>query len=895
LAADTGLKTTSAAAAVVATGRIYYVDSQVGIDTANGLAATVGAAGTGPWRTLAKLAKASLVAGDQVVLACNSTWQETLVIRASGTAAKPISITTPTAGCTTGPVIDGGSPLLPTAWRQQKGQTYRATLSSAPLQLTGAGIQWPLAHHPNRGYNPLYPASPYVAMTSDGGSTTVSGRLRGTSLVIGAELPLPAGASIDTGTLVRIRTNAWTIEERQITSGSSGRYTLDTPTIYPIVKGWGYYLLGRPWMVDSVGEWAYDSTAGQVVAYMPGTTAPTTTIYATTLAVGIDLQGTSNVIVDGLTVRRVGTGANVRATTGTVLRALRIEDTAGLGIDAVGSVNATVASNQISRTGRDAIAGVGDGGSDAKGMTIRSNTISQSGVLVQNGSPASLPVRSFASIYTGPNAVVQDNSITDSGYIGIRYMASSAIERNVVTNSCLVLDDCGAIYTWGTTPNNSGVRNNVVRRVVGNLDGKIAGTATAAQGIYLDDYTSGATVENNTVIDADNGIQVHDAFNNTLRGNKLFANRRSQIWLQETGSVYKSTGDLYGNVIDGNHFGPTLAGAVALQLDTINASTKGFGTFSRNRYLDNVSTWSVKERTKAGSQQMSTAQWQASAGIGSTTSVDRDGFSQRALPYASYATKGANLVSNGSLASGLQGWTQWTSSTTAGTLVRETCPAGTCMRYVPGGAAGLISSPNFSVVAGQWYRLTIDIRADNNNQAVNLLVRRGGGANGYESLSDRSLALTAGTSWQRQSLLFQATKTVNRADPVTKDLGARVDIEGLTTGHSLSMANLELVAVDIDSTSLTIGSVVNASANPVALACPLATASQRYCTSMRRLTDLQLQTWPATVAAYSTELVYGLNASLVDSDNDGIPDSQDICPNTPAMQAVNAVGCPLGQ
>jgi hypothetical protein len=40
--------------------------------------------------------------------------------------------------------------------------------------------------------------------------------------------------------------------------------------------------------------------------------------------------------------------------------------------------------------------------------------------------------------------------------------------------------------------------------------------------------------------------------------------------------------------------------------------------------------------------------------------------------------------------------------------------------------------------------------------------------------------------------------------------------------------------------------------------------------------------------------IFAPNASLVDSDNDGIADSQDLCPNTPAGAVVNNEGCPIG-
>ena len=143
----------------------------------------------------------------------------------------------------------------------------------------------------------------------------------------------------------------------------------------------------------------------------------------------------------------------------------------------------------------------------------------------------------------GTAAVVSDNVVINSGYIGIRIHSGSRVEGNFVYGACSTLDDCGGIYTWQSSEVT--IRGNVVVRSRGFLHGlPPAERNTSAQGIYLDETTVDSLLDNNTVVDADHGIQVHVSSRNTISGNRLLANRRSQIWLQSTRNREYATGDV---------------------------------------------------------------------------------------------------------------------------------------------------------------------------------------------------------------------------------------------------------------------------------------------------------------------------------------------------------------
>ena len=83
--------------------------------------------------------------------------------------------------------------------------------------------------------------------------------------------------------------------------------------------------------------------------------------------------------------------------------------------------------------------------------------------------------------------------------------------------------------------------------------------------------------------------------------------------------------------------------------------------------------------------------------------------------------------------------------------------------------------------------------------------------------------------------------------------------------------------------------------DPVQVACPLAGAEAPLCGSFLRLTDLAPVSWPQLLQGRSTEIIYTRDSTLVDSDGDGIVDSQDRCAASPAGRAVDSAGCAIGQ
>ena len=886
----------SAAAATVTASAVYYVDSLQGSDVNNGLSATAAAGGAGPWRSLARLKAASLAAGDAVRLVCGGVWAETLALASSGTNGNPITVAAHPAGCAAKPLITGATTLAASQWSLHQGSIYKTSLASAPSQVISSVGTLTQAHHPNRGKDLSDPDSIYVRLAADADTVLLYNRPVSTYMVTGSDLALPAGASVTAGTQVRIRSNAWTIEEKTISATAGSRLTFSTPTSYPLKAGWGYYLVGQLWMLDEPGEWHYDAIARTLYVWMPDSRAPGATVATSRLATGIDLEARRYITVDGLAVKAVGTGVNLKSSVGVLVRNSLIEDTSDFGANAANSLGATIDGNTFSRTGNDGISGQDDIVPVAGGMLVQNNVLTDIGVTLRGASPVSLPRRVRAAIRPGAAATVVGNRITNAAYIGIWPLANSTVSNNVVYGACTVLDDCGAIYVSGAN-NNGIIAGNLVQRTRGALAGKSPAAAyTQAQGIYLDDYASGVRVMGNTVIDADSGIQLHVASNNIVSGNKLYGNRNSQLWLQENHNDVNPLGDLAGNTITANQIAPTSASARGIYLDTVIKDTSRFGFFDHNRFLDAVYPLVAEERTPLQVTRFTLADWRNARSGGVARGLDANGSGTSQTLFASVLMNGGNAVPNGQLGSSIAGWTSWNEIKPLGSLQREACTPGWCARYVAGASPGLMSSPNFSVTATTWYRLSFDASTGADNQLLTVFVRRGGGgSNGYESLSDRSLNVTAGRSWKRYSVIFKATKTINAADPLSKDLGARVDFQNIAPGNFVSVANLELVPI-IPAETLTRSDIlVNLSSNAIQADCPSLLTQPASCAIYARLSDNQPVSWPAYLGPRSAEIIYTRDARLLDADGDGIADAQDACPGTPAGQAVNSRGCALGQ
>ena len=213
-----------------------------------------------------------------------------------------------------------------------------------------------------------------------------------------------------------------------------------------------------------------------------------------------------------------------------------------------------------------------------------------------------------------------------------------------------------------------------------------------------------------------------------------------------------------------------------------------------------------------------------------------------------------------------------------------------------GGSLTILSSPNFSVTAGQWYRVSFDAATGQNGQSINVVVRRGGGAGvGYEYLMPAAEAFAGSTAWKRYSFLFQATKSITAGNGTTSEFGARVDFERNQPLSTLSVAKLEMVTLSPAQAALQLKLLLNPAPSNASIECAALGVAPNLCGYFVYMQDNSSVAWAAPVAPLSGIPIYTRDTTLTDTDGDGVADQQDACPATPAGLAVNARGCAINQ
>ncbi|SFO30333.1 right-handed parallel beta-helix repeat-containing protein [Nitrosospira briensis] len=760
-----------------------------------------------------------------------------------------------------------------------------------PLGLYIGNTAHVTAHHPNRGHDSNEPESPYIVMASD--SNSVSNTTAGSSYIpLHPDPAVPSATRLMApGVSVFVRSAPWMLERKTITSVQQDKILLDSPTKYRLRAGYGYFLTGARWMLDDPGEWLYDTGSRAIHLRTSDMAAPGSRVSVIHLQKGVDLSGRADIELRGVAIRRTGIGVDLSRSTGVAVVDCQITDTANEGLLPAATTNALIEKNHIANTGLDAVRGLKDGFAVASGLRVFNNRIENSAVLIQNGRILSLPVSAVAAISSGQGASIEGNHVRNAAYHGITSWhaapsGNSTIRRNHIENACSILDDCGGIYV-SRQDNNNRIEDNIIRNMRGNSHGRPGGR-THVVGIYLDERSSGATVSGNTVENVDYGIQLHNAEKNYIDANTLFGNRSYQLWLHEDSAA----GDISGNSITNNLIFPT-GSALGIVQDTSFASTSLFASYDFNRHSALISRHIARERSRSGESRYDFMEWQRAKDNGISRNLDPNGRHIVHAGYSAFQVQGTSLIAPINIADDMSGWRAWNNASPRAVISVDECGALPCVKLIAGASRSVLSTPNFSVEANRWYRLTFDMKTKFDGQKVTVSPRRGGGgANGFE-LFTKAITTVHGTlGWKRRTILIEATLTIQKNDPVTGDAGARIDFENIMPDEEIAVANVEMVPLRQVAT-LRAALLSNATTEEAEVPCPDEDAAPAACNHYVSFTRDATISWPHRLAPHSSEIVYALAGALVDSDGDDIADTQDQCPETPQASVANSLGCPF--
>jgi parallel beta-helix repeat protein len=929
----------SVTSAATTSASLYYVDSIQGNDAYDGTSATVSNT-HGPWKTLGRLAKQTLSPGSEVILACGSKWNETLSINGNGNAKSPITVTSLQCTSTSLPSIDGSINIATQAWQPAPGLP-NVFMAPVPYRVMQVGVLGDITHM-NVAHYPDFNSN----VNSSGNNSFYLQTVNpANGYKVGIDLAdLPSGATLDNSTTLFVRDGRYLILHGQVNSQASdlshGNIAIATSTglpkgytvrldgtldpnfaiSQPIPANTGYYLTGNKWMLNTApGQWLYQapsSSTAQGVLYvrLPDDSVPSAAnvISATTLALGINLNNKQYINISNLAVSNVFSAVEMKNSNMISFSNSNVSNAVLGGIQAAGSINANISNiNMFNIRGYGVMAQGGDyliNAPIATGTTIAQSTFNNVGVLMEGETSLSLPLGSTA-ISAGYNVQIANNSIQNTGYAGIIFSPSAHtnIVGNTIQGACSTLTDCGAIYTG-----NSGggtIAGNIIQNVRGNVDGLPTGSVSSGVGIYIDDLGSGFTISNNTVSNADHGIQLHRANNNKVINNQFYGNHFDQVWLQDGAPVsgqdainnptLKVNMDpLFGNLISGNVIAPAQRNIPAVRLSDPLSTTTNYAAFSKNTYVDtfqpgynlfldngvelNLTQWSNVKMTSTGMLR------------------DQNSVISSRLALATSIHKTANsLAYNGLLDTGnSNGWCVWNVTTNASNLnlsLNKSTLAATPKTYVQAvpsyGTEVVLFAPTFTVTKHQWYRMSVDVQASVNNFSPEFSLPNTT-LDPNQNIDWHLYNTQVGTSWKRIAFIFQATSS-----GPTRFFGHGA--WNASTGNAkaiLSMANFEVVPIESMDLPRTDG-LVNTNESISHEVCPTtnATLCAQYLVTSTLNPSLSSISFPSALNPVSASIAF--TKRYQDSNVDGIADIDDKCHNgvTPIGTVVNSQGCMLGQ
>lgn len=499
--------------------------------------------------------------GSTVALECGRTYRGTLDLRGK------TGVTVTTAGTCGKAVISPGQAIE--GWTRHQGNIYSAPLEFVPAQLIVDGQPQALAHWPNRAQG---------WATADATSAT------------SLRHALPS-ADLAGATLV-FRPYDWAIESRSITGYANGTLSLaagGNPNHdgYPLEGRPPFYVEGKLWMLDEPGEWV--AAGGRVYVWTADGQSPQGRAWASPASHGINAANSHGVRIEGIAIYGAADGVHGADADGLQLRDVDIANSSGNGIMNSGGSGLQVDGGTVRNSRHDAIAVKWGGGKER----ISNVRIDSSGTI-------GMPVNAHAAInLTGGNgAVVSNNTVTRSGYIGIRTFRDSVVSGNLVDGACLTLTDCGGIFNSARDglPLNARIEGNTIRNVgVGQR---------LAWAIYLGDGANGLTVADNTIAGNGNGMQIYDGHHIAVTNNRFSASTQAHIQLVETVG-----GRIHDNRVTGNTFTASTEETYRFSSDGGSAYLPGFVVAGNNRYLSKAPVFA-----NYNGDPLSYPQWQQRSG-----------------------------------------------------------------------------------------------------------------------------------------------------------------------------------------------------------------------------------------------------------------------------------------
>jgi hypothetical protein len=498
--------------------------------------------------------------GDAVLFERGSIFYGQININATGNGSNPLVFGAYGKG--KNPVISGSVPV--TNWSNYKGDIFNSYVKSQVKELFINDKRMTLARYPNTGFLRIdkpFPNDHNGLFDND----------------------LKQKDGYWDSCNVRIRTENWAYEHSVIQRFKNGNITFSKPTLYSVKQNYGYYLDNKLEELDMEGEWFFDKEVkgkGNLFLQAPNSLNPgalnvQATIYDCGFFSVVELRNViirdiefTNQFVGGIYLAKKKSDISIENCTfsgqnlyGIVIPSgsdnikinnCRFFDINGYGIYILETNNSSATNCIFQNIGL--IPGYGKTG----------DTFSMSGLLI-----------------FGNSINISGNYIDGIGHNGINCIGSgNVVEKNIIKNSMLQLNDGGAIKCYGEQSKDSYWNNNFIFNVPGNNES--AGGQNSqiiALGIYLDELANNMEISGNTIVGSGSaGLGTNAGFENSFNNNICYNN-------EIAATFYQNKIPCKDNIFENN----ILFSLGNDQITILNQSYQNInipGIFNNNYYLD---------------------------------------------------------------------------------------------------------------------------------------------------------------------------------------------------------------------------------------------------------------------------------------------------------------------
>jgi len=459
-----------------------------------------------PWKSTEKLNKimAVLNSGDSVLFRRGDVFDGEIRITKSGT--KQSAIYFGAYGNGAKPVLNGTTKI--SGWKKAGLNKWETTCNSNLEELTNLFIngarqplgRWPNGSAPNRGYLWVKWSSGQNKLSSQ--SIPDASRWQGAELVV--------------------RNQRWVLDRVPVLSTNGDTLTIE-PVSYNISSEYGFFVCNHPATLDKNGEWCFNKATKKLTLYSEENPSMSA-IEASTIENLISIENQNFIVIENLVLRGASsialTAMNAKNIT---IRNTEIVHSGANGVHFKSCKNPVFEYNKVTDTNNQGFIF-----QDCRGSVIRRNEIKNNGLIAGMGANGANSYN--AMVVEGSSNLIEYNKIDSVGYIPLRFEGDSVTMRyNVISNYCMVKDDGGGIYTWGTRDGSPFVERKIIGNIVRNAIGAGHGTndslRVSSEGIYIDDRSPNVEIVGNTVYKCGNiGIFIHNANHVLVRDNLVFDN-----------------------------------------------------------------------------------------------------------------------------------------------------------------------------------------------------------------------------------------------------------------------------------------------------------------------------------------------------------------------------------